>query len=337
MTGDFTLVTGGAGFLGGHVVERLVREGARVRVLDIAALPAARADVEWVMGSVTDKDALAQAMKGAGRVIHLAAVAHLWARDATVFERVNFQGTRAVLAAAKAAGVSSFVHVSSLTTRIAGPAGGQPRVVTEDDLPPLEAMLGAYPRSKWLAERAARNALAEGLPVRIAIPTMPLGPGDRGLTPPTRMTLDFVCGRTPAYVDAWMNLCDVRDMADAIVRLLDARPEAHGYLLGGPNIRLGDFLKVLGRVSGVAMPERRVPAWLAESFATAETFVADALTGHSPKAPLTGVRLSRRPVLFDSARAANATGFKPRPLDETLTDLLAWFEAEGLWRRQAAG
>lgn len=333
MTSGLTLVTGGAGFLGGHVVRHLAEAGVPVRVLDIAEKPADTPARDWVAGSITDKDVLTRAMGGVRQVVHLAAVPHLWARDATVFERVNFQGTRAVLAAARAANVASMVHVSSLTTRIAGPAGGQPRVVTEDDLPPLDEMLGPYPRSKWLAERAARNALAEGLPVRIAIPTMPLGPGDAALTPPTRMTLDFVCGRTPAFVDAWLNLCDVRDMAAGIVRLLDAPPEAHGYLLGGPNIKLGDFLAVLGRVSGVKMPTRQVPAWLAEGFAQAETAIADTVTGHSPKAPLTGVRLSRRPVLFDSARAANVLGFKPRPLDATLTDLLAWFEAEGLWQR----
>jgi len=210
-------------------------------------------------------------------------------------------------------------------------------VVTEEDLPPLEAMLGAYPRSKWLAERAARNALAEGLPVRIAIPTMPLGPGDDNMTPPTRMTLDFVCGRTPAFVDAWLNLCDVRDAAAGIVDLLDAPPEPHGYLLGGPNIKLGDFLTVLARVSGVAMPGRRLPAWVAEAFAQAETFVSDVVTRTPPRAPLTGVRLSRRPVLFDSGRAANVIGYHPRPLSQTLTDLLAWFEEKGLWARHAAG
>lgn len=337
MTEEITLVTGGAGFLGRHVVAHLQENGATVRVLDVAPRPAELAGVDWVQGSITEPADLAVALAGAARVIHLAAVPHLWARPRGVFDRVNHRGTVALLDAVRVHGVVSMVHVSSMTTRIGGPAGGPARVVSEADMPPLEAMLGPYPRAKWLAEQAAREAQSKGVPVRIAIPTMPLGPGDRGLTPPTRMVLDFLHQHTPAYLDCWLNPCDVRDMAAGIVGLLAAPPEPEGYLLGGMNIRLGDFLKTLERLSGVAMPRRTVPGRLAEWAARVDTFLADHVTHRPPRAPLTGVRLARRPVLFDSARAGAVIGFAPRPLEATLRDLLRWFEAEGLWRPQRAG
>ena len=94
-------------------------------------------------------------------------------------------------------------------------------------------MLGPYPRSKWLAEDHARAARRDGLPVRIAIPTMPLGPGDSGFTPPTQMVLDFVCGRTPAYMESMMNVADVRDMAAQIVAMLEIDVPESGCFVGG--------------------------------------------------------------------------------------------------------
>lgn len=334
MTAGPVLVTGGAGFLGGHVVASLKASGQAVRVLDITQPPGGAAG-DWVTGSVCDREIVREAMNGTGAVIHLAANPHLWAPDKTEFDRVNHLGTRNMLNAAREAGVSSFVHVSSLTTRVSGPTGGPPRRVNEACQPPVEDMLGNYPASKWRAEAAAREAHAQGLPVRIAIPTMPLGPCDRTLTPPTRMVLDFAAGRTPAFMETWVNLCDVRDMAAGIVALLDAPPDAEGYLLGGGDLRLGDFLSLLARVSGRRMPRHKVPPPLAETFARLDEWMADHVTGKPPTAPLTGVRLARRPILFDTVKAQRTIDFSSRPLTETVRDVLAWFEAEGLLPPQA--
>lgn len=333
MTADLTLVTGGAGFLGRHVVDCLIARGHPVRVLD--RQPDHRASgAQWVLGSVTDQQAVADACSGVARVIHLAAIPYLWSPDVRDFARVNHTGTQIVLDAAKAQGVSAFVHVSSLTTRVSGAIGGEPRTVSEADLPPVEDMLGAYPRSKWLAEQAARLAYDDGLPVRIAIPTMPLGPGDVGLTPPSQMVLDLVSGRTPAYLETWMNIADARDMAASIVAMLDTDIPRHGLFVGGENLLLSDLLHRLEAVSGVAMPKSKVPGFVAQAFAYADEFVATRLTGKPPKAPLTGVKLARRPIKFDMQAARNILPPPRYSLDDTLTDLLNWFESEGLWSRR---
>jgi dihydroflavonol-4-reductase len=328
-----TLVTGGAGFLGTHVVQQLADAGARVRVLDVAPAPDG-SPAEWVCGSVADEGRVATAVQGVSRVIHLAAIPHLWVSPSSRFDDVNWHGTQVTLAAARSEGVEAFVHVSSLTTRIGGTSGGEVRLVREADRLPLEAMLGPYPRSKWRAEDAARQARAAGMPVRIAIPTMPLGPGDRGLTPPARMVLDFLCGRTPAYLESWMNIADVRDMAAGLIACLDIETGADGVFLGGDNILLGDLLARLQQRSGVTMPSATVPGWLAEAAALVDEGILSRLTNRPPKAPLTGVRLARRPVSFDLAKANELLPERRHTLNQTLSDLFAWFEAEGLWRRE---
>jgi dihydroflavonol-4-reductase len=330
MTANLTLVTGGAGFLGRQVVDCLLASGCRVRVLDTQP-DDMQSGAEWVPGSVTDEQTVASACDGVARIIHLAAIPHLWLPDMRDFARVNHTGTQVMLDAAKAQGVLAFVHVSSLTTRVSGPSGGAPRTVTEADLPGVDDMLGAYPRSKWLAEQAARQAHDDGLPVRIAIPTMPLGPGDYGLTPPSRMVLDFVSGRTPAYLETWMNIADARDMAASIVAMLDMDVPRHGLFVGGENLLLSDLLHRLEAVSGVAMPRSKVPGFVAQAFAYADEWAATRLTGKPPKAPLTGVKLARRPIQFDMQAARKGLPSPRYSLDDTLRDLLNWFETEGLW------
>jgi len=332
MTSDLVLVSGGAGFLGRHVVASLLASGRQVRVLDINS-GAAATGLTWIEGSVTDPAAVREAYEGVSAVIHLAAIPHLWTRNAADFDRVNHHGTQVMLDEAYRRSVSAFVHVSSLTTRVSGPVGGEPRRISESDLPPIEAMLGAYPRSKWLAEEAARKAALEGVPVRIAIPTMPMGPGDISLTPPSRMVLDFVSGKTPAYLETWMNVADVRDMASWIVSLLTTETPPHGVFLAGDNIQLSDLLVRLQSVSGVAMPTAKVPGVVAEAFAVLDEFVSTHLTHKAPKAPVTGVRLARRPVIFDQTRLQALLPARAYTLDQTLADLLAWFAGEGLWDR----
>src|SRR3954453_4519528 len=94
-----TIITGGAGFIGSHLVERLVAEGERVRVVerpgaDVSHLPPR---VEAVRADIRDREAVRRALNGAGAVYHLAANPNLWARDRKDFDAVNHRGTVHVL------------------------------------------------------------------------------------------------------------------------------------------------------------------------------------------------------------------------------------------------
>src|SRR5690349_11739198 len=110
-----TIVTGGAGFIGSHLVERLVALGRRVRVLerpgaDVAHLPT---ELEVVRADIRDEIAVRGALAGGRFVYHLAANPNLWARDRGEFDAVNHRGTVHVLDAALAGGAERILHTST--------------------------------------------------------------------------------------------------------------------------------------------------------------------------------------------------------------------------------
>ncbi len=337
-----SLVTGGGGFIGRHLVRLLLERGERVRVLDIVPADGAPADglpqsAEMVLGSITDAACVREAMADVERVYHLAANPNLWAPRAASFLEVNHLGTRTVLAEAERRGVERVVYTS--TESILKKSPGM-RLWRQQEAAPIdervelgvEDMPGPYCRSKFLAEAEAHAAARRGLPVVIVNPTMPIGPGDRHLTPPSRMLLGFLNGEMPAYLDCVFNLVDARDVAAGHILAAERGQVGERYILGNTNIGLKQLLDLLHELTGLAMPRLRIPYPVALAAAlVAETI--SAVTGRPPMAPLTGVRLAATPLAFDSRKAVEVLGLPQTPLRRSLLDAIADFARRGLVRR----
>lgn len=319
---SLTLVTGGAGYVGGAVVAALRARGEGVRVLDLAPAPPG---VEGVQGSILDPAALRAGLRGADAVIHCAAMARIWSRDRRAFARVNVEGTRAVLDAVAQAGIR-MVQVSSYTTLVGARHDPAPLDETAELAP--GALLGPYPRSKRQGELAAVAAAAAGADVVIALPAAPIGPGDPGRTAPMALVRDVACGRLPAYLEGPINLVDVRDVAAGLIAARDRGRRGRRYLLAGEDADLGTVLARIAAAAGVAPPRHAVPGALALGVARVGAAVA-ALTGQPPRAPLTGVRIALARPRFDASRARDELGFAPRPLDAAIADAVAWLRTGG--------
>jgi dihydroflavonol-4-reductase len=323
-----TLVTGGAGFIGSHLVRLLAARGAAVRVLELpgVAVDHLPAGVDVVRGDVRDRDAVERSVRGCSFVYHLAADPNLWTHRRGRFRQVNYQGTVNVLEAALAAGARRLLHTSteSILTRVrqAGP-------ITEDQDVPWADVIGPYCRSKWLAERFAFRLARSGAPVVIVNPTLPVGPGDRGRSPPTQMILDFCRGRRREYLDAELNLIDARDVAEGMVRALEHGRPGRRYLLGHENVSIREVFRRLAALTGLPEPRWRVPYAVALTAAYVSEFVADTLTRRRPAATVTGVKLTRRTMHFDARASLAELGLAPRPVTQSLADAVAWFRAVG--------
>ncbi len=321
-----TLVTGGAGFVGKHLVAKLRERGERVRSFDLAP-PAHDDDMQ---GSITDPEAVARAMDGVASVFHLAGNAQLWARDKTIFDRVNHLGTKHVAEAALHADVRRFVHCSSLTTLVARSAPiGRSHADENIRLEPAD-VLGPYPRSKLRAERAVEDAIKRGLDGVIAVPTEPLGPGDDSLTPPTQMILDFANGKTPAYIDCVLNFVPASSLADGLIAARDRGRRGNSYLLGGENVPMFQLLTMIEQATGRPALKVKMPYWVALAAGAVDTGLVAAVTGKPPKAPFTGVRLAGRQVSFSSKKAARELDWRAAPAAPALQEMLDWARETGL-------
>jgi len=321
------LVTGATGFVGSAVARRLLREGHSVRVLARAGSSRSNLqglDVEVVEGDLTRPDSLLPACEGCDALFHVAADYRLWAPDPSELYRANVDGTRAILDAARRAGVKRIVYTSSVATLGIpkdGTPGSETTPVTVDD------MIGHYKRSKFLAEEVARQFAAEGTPVVIVNPSTPIGPHDIKPTPTGRIVRDAMAGRLPAYVDTGLNIVHVEDVAEGHWLAHERGVVGERYILGGFNMSLRDVLTEIADIAGRSPPKVRLPhaavmpvAYVAQAWAR--------VTGMQPIATVEEVRMSKKRMFFTIDKAKRELGYTARPARLALEDAVRWFQQQ---------
>jgi dihydroflavonol-4-reductase len=173
--------------------------------------------------------------------------------------------------------------------------------------------------------------------VVVVNPTLPVGPGDLGRSPPTQMMLDFCRDKRREYLDAELNLIDVRDVAEGMVRALRHGRPGRRYLLGHENLTVLGVFAILARLTGLPVPHRRVPYFVALTAAYVSEWLADVVTHRPPAATVTGVKLARRVLHFDARRSLDDLGLRPRPVAGSLAETVAWFQAVGWLKGDRGG
>jgi len=323
-----TLVTGGTGFVGSHVVRQLLARGDRVRVLLRATSRTeafAGLAVERVVGDLRDSDSLERACQGARVIFHVAADYRLWSRRPEEIYASNVAGTRNLLDAARRARVEGFVYTSTVATIVVPHPDGLPN---EQTAAVLDDMIGHYKRSKFLAEQEVLAAARQGFPAVVVNPTTPVGPGDWKPTPTGRVILEFLRGRMPAYVDTGLNVVAVEDAAAGHLLAAERGRVGERYLLGGRNMTLKEILDVLAQLTGRPAPRVRLPHAVALAAACFEELRAR-LTGREPRVPLEGARMSRHKMFVDASKAVRELGFRPGQVEPALERAVRWYEAHG--------
>ncbi len=321
-------VTGGAGFIGCHIVRAALDRGCAVRAVvepGTSGDALKGLDVEQVVADVRDPAAVRDAVAGAALVVHTAALYRFWHPEPDRFYQVNVEGTRNVLGAAAANG-SRIVYTSTVGT-IGLPADGRP--ATEADWPRIEHLYGHYKRSKYVAEHEALRLAAEGADIVVVQPTFPVGDQDRGPTPTGQTILRFLDGDLPAYVDTVLNVVDVDDVARGHLLAAERGRRGRSYILGGEDFTLRRLVEVLAAHTGLHAPTRTVPGWTATLAGRVSTFVQAGLLHREPTVPLEAALMSSTAMSFDDRRARAELGYTTGPAAGALARAADWFVEEG--------
>jgi dihydroflavonol-4-reductase len=272
-----------------------------------------------------DAEAMTRALHGCRYLYHVAADYRLWARDPEEIVRNNTAGAQAAIQAARAAAVERFVYTSSVATLRLSDDGSP-----VDETAPLEPdqAIGAYKRSKVLAERLVEEAAAQGLPAVIVNPSTPIGPHDVRPTPTGRIVVEAATGRMPAFVDTGLNLVHVDDVAEGHLLALAKGRIGERYILGGQDASLREMLAEIARLTGRRAPRLSLPLAPLYPLAGVAELVGR-LTGKEPFLTRDALTMASHHMYFSSAKAERELGYSARPYAEALADALAWFGANG--------
>ncbi len=316
-----TLITGGTGFLGAEIVRQMLDAGEKnLRVL-ASSVPQWMQDagVEAALGSVTDRETVAAAVKNVSVIYHLAGKVSRNNDDAASMNKVHVEGTRILCEAAQEAGVSTFVLASSSGT-IA--VSEEPHVIDESYPPPVEVISRwAYYASKYYQERTATEIFdGDGRKLVIMNPTLLLGPGDERLSS-TKVVLDFLSRKIPYSPGGGLSIVDVRDTAAAFISAVEKGRHQEKYLLGSANLTFEEFFGRLARLSGVSAPMIRMPKKMAVAGAGIINSVMKNWNRTSPVQP-SEVEQAEYFWYLDATKATEELGFAPRDPQQTLNDTI---------------
>jgi dihydroflavonol-4-reductase len=316
-------VTGGTGFIGGHVVGDLRDRGDEVVCLvrnpdkakDLAAL-----GCEWVTGDLGDDAAIRAGMDGCDAVIHGAAIYEVGipkSERAAMYE-ANVLGTERVLRAALEAKIPKVVYIST----VAAFGNTRGKVVDEAYRHPGQEYTSYYEETKVKAHEVARQLVEEGLPCVIVQPGGVYGPDDHSSVGAT--INQFLAGRLPMipFPDLGFNMVHVDDVAAGVLLALDKGDVGESYVLGGELTTMRGVIEAAAKVSGRKAPKRAMPTPLLKALRPVGPVVGKVM-GQPPN--LAELISSGDGVTFWAKhdKAMADLGYAPRGLEQGIRDTLA--------------
>lgn len=303
-------VTGGSGFVGRNLILGLRDRGVEVRALarsDQAAEAVAAAGAEAVRGDLDSVDAMCKGMAGCEVVFHAAAVVTLWG-DPEYFHRVNVQGTRNVIEAARAALVPRLVHVS---TEALLSGDGRPIVDADESWTYPKRPAGLYPETKGLAEQAVLEANGNGLTTVAVRPPLIWGAGDTSLLP---QLIDAI------HAGQWMwfdgghyphTTTHVKNVVEGLVLAAEKGRGGEVYFISDPETHdFREFMEALLRTRGVDGGSKKIPLWAAKLVANVTEPVWTAFKlKNPPPVPKTLIYIMAQKLTVNDSKARKELGY----------------------------
>lgn len=320
-------VTGGTGFIGTHLIQRLAQDGHELCCLvrktsDVRLLEQVGASL--ITGDVTDKASVLKGMKGCDWVANLANIYDFWVPNRQIYTDVNVHGTRNVMECALEAGVSKVVHVSSSV--IYGKPADCP-FTEESPVGPIR--FSEYAQSKYDGDLIAWELYEhKGLPLIMIYPAPVLGPRDPKAS--GQYIQNLIRRRMPARVfpDSILTWVHVRDVAEIVVTALEKEDNVgEKYLAGKHQLSLQEMAEMISDISGVPLPKIRLPDFLVKIGAALLTWLAKL----TKKPPMLGMsvdqmRTMKEDLRFDGSKAERELGIAYAPIRTALEEAIASYE-----------
>lgn len=314
-------LTGATGFLGGHLLRELQAIGCTVHAL--SRRPQSDAYLESmgakpVRAVLSDVDSLKRALQGCSAVFHTAADTSMWRPQAAAQTDTNVQGTQNLLHAAQRAGVSAFIHTSSVSAYSHLVTG----TITENSVQRGAESWINYERSKFFSEQAVRQS---SVPWVVLQPSHILGPGDRRNWARLIMLIDQQ--KLPGIPPGIGSFADVRHIAKAHVAAWQKQKWGQTYLLGGEHVSFVEFVQHVGAILCKRTPRKALPAWLLLSVAQI-AYRWSLVSRNEPDMTPESASLTCHNLHVDSSKALKELGYAITPFNTLLNDTINWLKQE---------
>ncbi|MFX1355822.1 MAG: NAD-dependent epimerase/dehydratase family protein [Promethearchaeota archaeon] len=319
------LVTGGTGFIGIPLVEKLHEKGHEIKLLvrkstDIS--PFQNFDnIEYTNGDVRQIDSLYSAVDDVDVIYHLAAYTRMWAKDKSVFEDTNIDGTENVAKVALDSNIR-MIYVSSFIA-----LGATPSEPVDETYESEDGLFLDYAKTKFQAKKLIKEYVNKGLNATIFYPGIAYGPRDFNIFGQTILdiTTESFMG-CPGKGDNIGSFVYVYDIATALVNVADRNDlKGEEFILGGMNLLFNEWLDLIAEISGSKKKIRHFPMSLALLYG----WLCEVKTRFTKKMPYINrptIKMINYNWSYSSKKAIRELDYNITPLREGLEKTIEWYK-----------
>lgn len=318
------LVTGATGFLGRHLVRRLIKEGYKVRILkeksdSLNSLKGVKTEV--FIGDIRNFSEVKKAVNGCEVVFHLVGIIAYWNRLNQLQYDINVVGVRNLVKACLEYKVQRLIHVSSNVT-IGTREDGE--LADEKNLYNLWNLDINYCNTKFLGEAEVYKGISRGLDAVIICPASMYGEGDIRKFK-TDMTFNFNFPINLLYPGGGIAVVDVEDVAQGLIKAWQKGRKGEKYLLIGENLSFYDIRKTIAEELGKRPPFIRIPNWGFTLLAYIFLWISR-ITNKRPKLTPEMARFNKIKFYFSNKKAKRELGLTFRPFKESIKKAIRWYK-----------
>jgi farnesol dehydrogenase len=322
------LITGGTGFIGVPLVKKLQSLGHNLRLVirDNSNTDAFKSldNIEYVIGDVRDIESLVQAVNDIEFIYHLAANTQIWAKDKTLYEDINIQGTENIAKLALEKKLLLFYISSFFAIGPYNCGENQPNFETYER---KKDFFIEYERSKCEATKIIQQYKDKGLKAIIFYPGFVYGPRDLNFY--GKLTIDIILGKLlgiPKTSVSKFSMTYIYDIIEPMANIIGKENLiGEEYFLGGESVSTIDYLNLIAEIADVKKP-RKFPLWLAMLYGWACELRAKLSRNRIPYITRALMRMSTYDWAYSSEKSIKDIGYKITPFREGLEETVNWYK-----------